>query len=455
MKKALKCLSLLMAALMVFSLAACGAPAGGEANSSDSAASGTQQSTASSAGSQAPVTLTFTHMFPAGDTEGNAIAFRKSLDKFKSENPNITINEEPLSHDNYETKVRTLAAGNELPDIFIVKGSMTSMFIENKLINPVDDVINSDPEWKEAFLQGAFDDFVVDGKSYGIPFQMLNTHLIYYNKKLFNDAGITAFPSNWSEFTDAINKLKAKGIIPISLGNKGNWVAESCILSTLGDRYTGTDWFKSIKEKKGAKFTDPEFISALKALQDLAKMDAFNTDLNSIDNMQQKTAYYNGKAAMFMEGNWAISNVINDAPKDILDNTELALLPAVDGGKGDAMANSAGAAWAYNVNSELKGDKLAAAYKILKAVTDADYATVSVESNAFPASKPKNIDKSRLAPLSIKYLDLAAKIKPVPIYDAQLSADLIQVMNTGLQELLIDGISPEDLAKKIQAEYEK
>jgi raffinose/stachyose/melibiose transport system substrate-binding protein len=453
MKRNVKFLALLVAVSMLFSLAACGSSSGSDDSATASSAAG--QSTAASGDSQEPVTLSFIHMFPNEDTEGNSIAFHKAMDKFKADNPNIKIDEEPLSHDNYETKVRTLAAGNELPDIFIVKGSMTSMFIGNKLINPVDDVLNADPDWKNSFLQGAFDDFTVDGKNYGIPFQMLNTHLIYYNKKLLNDAGISTFPTTWKDFLDAINKLKAKGITPISLGNKGNWVAESCILSTLGDRFTGPDWFTSIKEKKGAKFTDPEFISALTALQDLAKMGAFNTDLNSIDNMQQKTPYYNGKAAMFMEGNWAISNVINDAPKDIQENTELALLPAVEGGKGDAMENSAGGAWAYNVNSELTGAKLTAAFKVLKAVTDADYAKIAVESNAFPASNPKDVDQSKLAPLSSKYLELASKIKPVPIYDAQLSADLIQVMNTGLQQLLINTISPEDLAKKIQAEYEK
>ncbi len=452
MKRNIKLLALLVAISMIFSLAACGSSNVSENSTTPSSVG---QSTVSSGDSQEPVSLSFIHMFPKEDTEGNSIAFHKAMDKFKADNPSIKINEEPLSHDNYETKVRTLAAGNELPDIFIVKGSMTSMFIDNKLINPVDDILNADPDWKNSFLQGAFDDFAVGGKNYGIPFQMLNTHLIYYNKKLLNDAGISTFPTNWKDFLDAINKLKAKGITPISLGNKGNWVAESCILSTLGDRFTGPEWFTSIKEKKGAKFTDPEFINALAALQELAKVGAFNSDLNSIDNMQQKTPYYNGKAAMFMEGNWAISNVINDAPKDIQENTELALLPAVEGGKGDPMENSAGGAWAYNVNSELEGAKLTAAFKILKAVTDADYAKIAVESNAFPASNPKDVDKSKLAPLSSKYLELAAKIKAVPIYDAQLSADLIQVMNTGLQQLLINNISPEELAKKIQAEYEK
>jgi len=450
--KIFRSITLFLATAMVVSLAACGSSVSSDTSTATTAAKTDAVATESS---KEPLALSFIHMFPVEDTEGNSIAFHKALEKFKGENPNITINEEPLSHDNYETKIRTLAAGNELPDIFIVKGSMTNMFIENKLINPVDDVLNNDKEWNDSFLQGAFNDFIVDGKNYGIPFQMLNTHLIYYNKQILNDAGISTFPDTWAGFLDAINKLKAKGITPISLGNKGNWVAESCILSTLGDRFTGVDWFNSIKDKKGAKFTDPEFVNALAALQNLAKVGAFNSDLNSIDNMQQKTAYYNGKAAMFMEGNWAISNVVNDAPKDIQDNTELALLPAVDGGKGDAMANSAGAAWAYNVNSQLSGEKLAAAFKVLKGVTDADYATISVESNAFPASNPKSLDKTKLAPLASKYLDLAAKIKAVPIYDAQLPAGLIQVMNTGLQDLLISSITPEDLAKKIQAEYEK
>jgi raffinose/stachyose/melibiose transport system substrate-binding protein len=125
MKRIVKCLALLVAVSMIFALAACGSSAGSDNGASASSTAG--QSSAASGGSQEAVTLSFIHMFPNEDTEGNSIAFHKALEKFKTDNPNIKINEEPLSHDNYETKVRTLAAGNELPDIFIVKGSMTSM----------------------------------------------------------------------------------------------------------------------------------------------------------------------------------------------------------------------------------------------------------------------------------------------------------------------------------------
>jgi raffinose/stachyose/melibiose transport system substrate-binding protein len=438
-KSSLRIGSLLLAAAMVFSLSAC--------NTNSSSSSDTKSS-------DSKITLSIMDMYPTGATDGNSIAFNKALDAFKKANPDITINNEALSSNTYETKIAALAAGNQLPDIFTFKGSMLDMFISNNLVQPVDDVLSKDTAWKDGFYPGIFNDFQKDGKNYGVPFQKLDTHIIFYNQKIFSDAGITSFPTTWTGFEDAVKKIKAKGITPISLGNKDNWVAESCMLSTLGDHFTGASWFDSIKNKGGAKFTDPEFVQALTAMQDLAKIGAFNTDMNSIDNMQQKTNYYNGKAAMFMEGNWAISSVINDAPKEITDNTNLAILPAVDGGKGNALDNSAGAAWAYNVNANVTGAKRDAAFKLIKAVTDADYATIAVENSAFPASKPGNVDNSKLSPLVTKYLTLSATLTPVPIYDSQLPADLIKVMNTGIQDLLISNTTPQALAQKIQAAYE-
>jgi raffinose/stachyose/melibiose transport system substrate-binding protein len=446
----LKIFTLFVAATISVSLVACG-------NAGTSASDTTQSSSATTSDSATKsenVTLNITDMFPTSATDGNSIAFIKTLSEFKKANPNIIINEEALNPNTYETKISTLAAGNQLPDIFIFKGSMLNEFISNNLIQPVDDALNNDSAWKDGFYPGIFNDFISNGKTYGIPFQKLDTHLIFYNQKMFSDAGITSFPTTWAGFKDAITKIKAKGITPISLGNKDNWVAESCMLSTLGDRFTGVDWFNKIKAGSGAKFTDPQFVQALTAVQELSKMGAFNTDVNSIDNMQQKSNYYNGKAAMFMEGNWAISSVVHDAPKEIVDNTGIAVLPAIDGGAGNPSDNSAGAAWAYNVNTKLSDAQKAAAFKLIKAVTDSQYASTAILSSAIPASKPASVDNSKLSPLVAKYLDLSAKLNPVPIYDSQLPAGLIQVMNTGLQDLLIGNTTPKALAEKIQAAYD-
>lgn len=405
-------------------------------------------------GQETSIELNFMHFNVKESSEGGTLAFYDAMEMFKDNNPNIEIEEEILGHDAYETKIKTLAAANEMPDLFVIKGSMVSAFVESGLINPVNDILEQAPAWKDGFMDGVFNDFKMGDNIYALPYSNKSTHIIYYNEHIFEECGITSFPASWEGFKDAVGKIRDKGYTPIALGNKGKWVVGSCILSTLGDRFTGTDWFMSIKDRKGAKFTEPEFVDALAAVQELAVMGAFNADMNSIDNMQHKTLYYGGKAAMFFEGAWAISSISEDAPQEIADVTKLAILPAVEGGKGDAKAVSAGAGWGYNMNAELQGEKKQAAVEVFKALTDEKQAKISMEYNAMPASNPGEYDESKLTPLFKQYADIMAEAKSVPVYDVQLEPAVIEVMNSGLQELLIQATTPEELAKKIQKEYE-
>lgn len=399
------------------------------------------------------VTLTFTHFF-TNDKSAISEGFYSAMNEFKKSHPNVTITQEVLSHDSYETKIKTLGAGNELPDVFVIKGSMVDTFYDGNLIAPLNDDLNSDMAWKNSFVEGAFDDFKRGDKILGIPIQVQPTSLIFYNKEIFKSAGIDEFPKDWNKFKDVVRKLRAKGYIPIAAGNKGKWLVESCILSTLGDRFTGTDWFVSIRDRKGAKFTDPEFVSALRAIDELSKMKAFNSDINSIDNNQQRTLYYNKKAAMFFEGGWAISLTVNEAPKDVLDATELAIIPPVPGGKGQSNAISGGAGWAFQINSKLTGSQRKAAIELLKALSSDAYSRPMLELGGFPATRVTSYDESKLSTLAKKYQQIAARSKYVPVYDVQLSAGIIEVMNSGLQDMIIGRITPENLAKKIQQEYQ-
>jgi raffinose/stachyose/melibiose transport system substrate-binding protein len=285
--------------------------------------------------------------------------------------------------------------------------------------------------------------------------QMTSTSIVYYNQEIFKKAGFDKFPATWDEFITALKKIKEMGITPISMGNKDQWVAGSCLLSSLGDRFTGTDWFNSIRDKKGAKFTDKPFVDALAAIQELTKLGVFNSDINSLDNSQQRTAFYNGKAAMFLEGGWAVSSIATDAPKEILNNTHLALLPGVTGAPGKANATAGGSGWAIALNKNLEGEKLKAAVELTKLLTGETAANMTAERGDVSGSVAKNYDKSKSTPLFVEYLKLLENSKMTPVYDIQLSPDIIQVMNKGLQELLIPKTpqTPEKLAKEIQDAY--
>ncbi len=395
--------------------------------------------------------LTFMNTFTSSDYEKT---YSDLIEKFTSERKDVVIDNEPYDATTLATKIKTLAAGNQLPEMLVVSGADLEAFYKAGLVMPVNDIINADTAWSGGFYQGAFNDFTIGDKILGFPFQLTATHLVFYNTKVFADAGISEFPKTWSDFTTAIIALKQKGYTPIALGNKDKWVAESCIVSTLGDRYTGSGWLDRVKNKQ-AKFTDPEFVSALRAFQQLAAMGAFNKDLNSLDNSGQEALYYKGKTGMFMEGGWAVGLMDANAPADIKQATALAVLPAVEGGKGKPLSTSGGAGLAIALRSNLTADQKAAATSLLKYLFTPINAETVVEASGSTAYKPAKIDSSKLGIMNSKFYDFIGKISYSPVYDIHLNASVIGVLNTGLQNLTIGKGTPEGLARAIQGEMDR
>ncbi len=384
--------------------------------------------------------------------EGVTKAMKPQIDRFLEEHPNVTLDQESVSNSDLATKVQTLAAGDELPDVFMIKGQMAETFVENGKMHSLDEMLNADTQWKENFKDGVFSNFEVGGSIYAVPFQVTNT-CVFYNTEIFSRAGIESFPETWTELEDAVEKLKAIDVIPIVLGNKERWNAESVIMSTLGNRCTGDEWYQGIRDRSGSSFTDPEFVDSLRALSDLAALGAFNEDVNSIDGAQQRQMYMNGKAAITIDGSWAIANFDENCPEEVRDVTEIAALPMVDGGKGNPAAITGGAGWAIAVNANISEEKLPVVAELLRAMTGPEYGTAAIEEGTLSAVKPGTevtIDK----PIAAKF-DAFAKDRPfIPVYDHQLSSGVIDVMQGGLQELLIGRVTPEELAERIQSEYE-
>jgi len=423
-------------------------------SSKNSQTTSSEQSQNTKEKSPEKITLTFTHDLVEEVEGGAAIAFKESIARVTKDHPEITIVEDVLPDTSCYTKIKTLAAGNELPDLFVMRGDLLDMLVSSDLVGAIEEDINADSEWKNGFLPGVFDVFTRNNKIYGVPTSCKSTALAFYNEEILKDCGINEFPKTFNELKDAVTKIKNKGYTPISLGNKEQWVAQSCILSSLGDRFTGTDWFMSMKDNKGAKFTDANFVNSLVAMKELADLGAFNSDMNSIDNMQQRTPYYNKKAAMFFEGAWAIGDIVNDGPEDVVKATHVALVPTVEGGKGNPNSTSGGASVAFAM-SKLDGAKRAAAIEVLKELSGPEYGVTMTEYNKFPAVKPGKYDENKITPLAKEYNTIIDKSVFSPVYDIYLSPALSDMINVGIQELLIGKTTPEKLSEKIQAEHEK
>lgn len=404
------------------------------------------------AAAEEKVELNLLH-FHTPETADNNVenrGYHAMKEKFLAEHPDVILNESTLQQADYHTKMMALAAANEMPDIFFTKGSWVQNFYDNNLMADLTGKIDT-----SAYRDGIFIPFTRDDKVLAAPIQFVVTSVVYWNEAMFADIGYDHFPATWDELLDANEKFKANGTTMIALGNKDKWPFESCIISTLGDRFTGTDWTQSIILGDGqAKFTDPEFVETLNYSQAMAPM--FNMDFNAINNEQADNLYGTGKAAATIEGMWTISYLMANADEEVIANTRMAVLPTVPGMKGDANAVSGGAGWSQSVSSKLEGKALEMAIEYVKATTGVEYAEYLMQDSGMLAQCEVPVaDKESLPLISQRYLDFISGVKLVPIYDIQMDGAVIDVMNSKIQELLGGTATPQAVAEAIQAEQDK
>lgn len=366
------------------------------------------------------VTLTIWHNWAGQDAK--AVAMRGLLDKFSAENPNIKLEIEGLPTDGLKTRLRTAAAADEMPDLFVMwPDAMTKEFVKGDLIQPINEFLDSKPEWRDNFIPNALDGFMVDGKIYSVPMNLAPTSLLFYNQAIFDKYGVKV-PETWDELKAAVDTFNKNGVIPIALGNKANWVAQSTIFSSLADRVTGTEWFLKAVKQEGATFEDPIFIEALEKMQELSEMKAFQDGFNSIDETQMMQLYAQGQAAMFISGGWALSNLVNTAPEDVLATTNITILPSIEGGKGDPKTTSGVVGTGMGVSKKLSGAEKDAALKLLYALSGPEGQKATLESSTL-VNYNIELDESKAHPLFVKLHKLMNETPITPVYDSKLPGE--------------------------------
>src|SRR5689334_8625533 len=132
--------------------------------------------------------------------------------EFKAAHPGTEIVTESYQDQPYQQKIKIYATAKQLPDVFKF-WSFTSLLkplIDGGFVAPLDraDFDNL------GYLPGALDTNTYNGKLYGIPVST-DFWVIYYNKKLFKEAGIERVPTTLDELYGLIPRFKARGIIPM------------------------------------------------------------------------------------------------------------------------------------------------------------------------------------------------------------------------------------------------
>lgn len=392
--------------------------------------------------------------FHEEDGGGTSKAFWNAAHKFMEENPNVEIDFQFADSNNYQEKLTALMAGDELPDIWLTKGDMLPTFADAEVIQAADQYISADEDWAAAYVDGAFADTTYDGTQWGVPFQMQANCIGVYNQAIFEECGIDGWPETWTELLEDCAKIKEAGYTPIAMGNKDQWLAESAVFNTYAYKYIDQDWFNSLANNEGAKFTDEAFVRALEGFQNIAQY--FNDDMNSINQDEMYSLYYDKKAAMYFNGAWSVGTMIQNCPEDVLATTHVGLMPAVEGESGTKYDTAAGAGWNYVINTSVQDENLTAALAFLKAVTTGEYADDALQQGFISAAKTSDdLDMSSLAPLFAEYYELAAQMNNCSIFDCVLPAEVGSgVLYADTQQLIAGSMTAEDMAADCQATLE-
>ncbi|MGY6213197.1 ABC transporter substrate-binding protein [Cytobacillus firmus] len=258
---------------------------------------------------------------------------KQTIANFEEKFPNIDVKHEVIS-EQYMDVLKTRLIGGEGPDVFYLDALEAPALIETGVVEPLDEYVTEDFD-TEDFEKPMLEAFQVDGKTYGFP-KDYSTLALFYNKKMFEQAGVEV-PKTWDELREVSKALTKEGVY-------GFGVAPELARLYHITQASGGD---VVKEDK-ANFASPEIVEALKPIVDQHLEDKTSAQASEVGANWGGEMFGQQKAAMVIEGNWAIP-FLEDTFPDVEYGT--AELPAVNGEKG-TMAYTVG--YVMNAASEKK-----------------------------------------------------------------------------------------------------
>lgn len=253
--------------------------------------------------------------------------------RFQAANPGVTFEITPLENEAFKTKLTTNIQAGDPPDIFHTWGG--GVLAQQAEAGMVKDLTAEVGARRDALIPTSLDAYTIGGKIYASP---VDTGMVgfWYNKELFERAGVSAPPATWGEFLSAVSKLKSTGTTPIALAGKEKWPGHY-YWAYLAMRVGGLDALRQAAEAKD--FTGPDFVTAGTRLAELVALQPFQTGFlaagySTADG--QAATMGNGKAAMELMGQWApvVQRDNSAGKKGLGDKLGFFPFPAVDGGKG-------------------------------------------------------------------------------------------------------------------------
>ncbi|MEZ9697905.1 extracellular solute-binding protein [Vibrio sp. 10N.261.46.E12] len=247
-------------------------------------------------------------------------AWGEIINRFEKENPDITVKYNLYDHESYKTTIRNWLVTSPPDVVFWYAGNRMKAFVDRGLFEDVSDIW-ADNNMKQDFAAAA-PAMTVQGKQFGVPYTYYQWG-IYYRKDIFEQYGI-AEPKTWEDLKSASATLKENGVAPFAIGTKYLWTAAGWF-DYINMRTNGLDFHIQLMEGK-VPYSDERVKKTFANWAELVEPGYYLENHASYSWQEAQPFLYNGKAAMYLMGNFITPNF----PAELDGKMDFFQFPVID-----------------------------------------------------------------------------------------------------------------------------
>jgi len=358
--------------------------------------------------------------------EARVNAVEKLIERFEAENPDITVIQSTFPYADYRTKVAAAIPAGEGPDVVQLFYGWLNDYVDAGLIQPL-----PTDQFPPAEIEADFFPMVQamkrDGAYMALP-TAVRSLALFYNTKLFEEAGIDGPPETLDELVeiaikltkrDASGNIIQEGITTGMNAQDHHWWREGLVRQFGGTPYT--DDYRTVT------YADEAGIAAFQWYADLQLKHGV-TQFGFMDEPQ--AAFKAGRAGMHIDGSFRIG---------ALDKTRglewaVAELPAGPTG----IQSDYSSYWVNSVTSKAEGEKYEASLKFMAFMTSDEAMQVWLDTVGELPAKPSTglTDENKANPVFGPFIAGLGYAKTT-IFANESSQR--QVLMDAMQRILLEG----------------
>ena len=337
---------------------------------------------------------------------------------------NCKVEVTAFPYEELRDKLLTALAGGQGPDILLMDQIWIGQYAAAGFVAPIDDLLEtSEAIQYDDFFEGAWGTCTYLGKTYGVPFDVGVWSMLYYNKDMFEEAGLDPEkpPVTWDEFLEYGQKLTHDDQYGTAI-----WCGTGDAVQCMVDAFTFSSGGAIVNEDNTQALLNSEAgVAGLNFWKQCQQI----SPPGSVGRSEEDSfkLFTSGQVAMFFYGEWGQDTIAARAPEM---NYGVAMLPVPN--EGDASIGTFGG-WNIGISTRCENRDLA--WKFIEYTSQKDVNKQIV--GLTPAHKEAAVEflnERRIYPDIIYQQLLTASFRPsTPIYP-----EIAEIQRMATQRVLLD-----------------